>query len=445
MVPARRRSGRHGIRSLRGLMTDTPPLRRAYDNPVDARALEQAMVIARSGDAAERRKLAARADMPPELLFFLAEDADDGVRRAVAKNPSTPRRADTFLARDPDETVRQSVAVRVALDVAGIGSERRSQHRKITLEVMETLALDAAEKVRSRLSNAVKDAASAPPEVIRRVIEVLARDTALEVAGPVLQHSPLLSDEFLIGIIKAPRNTGAVTAVSRRDGVSSRVSDAVAASGDDAAIAALLANDSAQIREATLDSLIDLAPSRPTWHAPLVARPKLSAGHVGKLARFVAMALVEELRKRTDLDDEASAQLADAMSKRIEEAGTRTTATTAEGTRALAMHGQGQLDEMALGEALTAGRRAFVIAALSVRSGLTEAVVHSMMSSGNAKAVTALSWKAGMSMEFAEQLQLRLAYIEPKDVLRATYGTRYPLEDEQLEWQIKMAAEGGAQ
>lgn len=337
------------------------------------------------------------------------------------------------------------MAARVALDVAGIGSERRSQHRKITLEVMETLALDAAEKVRSRLSNAVKDAASAPPEVIRRMIEVLARDTALEVAGPVLQHSPLLSDEFLIGVIKAPRNSGAVTAVSRRDGVSTRVSDAVAASGDDAAIAALLANDSAQIREATLDSLIDLAPSRPTWHAPLVARPKLSAGHVGKLARFVAMALVEELRKRTDLDEAASAQLADAMSKRIEEAGTRTTATTAEGTRALSMHGQGQLDEMALGEALTAGRRAFVIAALSVRSGLTEAVVHSMMSSGNAKAVTALSWKAGMSMEFAEQLQLRLAYIEPKDVLRAVYGTRYPLDDEQLEWQIKMAAEGGAQ
>jgi hypothetical protein len=83
-------------------MTETPPLRRAGDNPVDARALEQAMVIARSGDAAERRKLAARTDMPPELLFFLAEDADDGVRRAVAKNPSTPRRADTFLARDSD-------------------------------------------------------------------------------------------------------------------------------------------------------------------------------------------------------------------------------------------------------------------------------------------------------------------------------------------------------
>ena len=69
--------------------------------------------------------------------------------------------------------------------------------------------------------------------------------------------------------------------------------------------------------------------------------------------------------------------------------------------------------------------------------------MHSMMSSGNAKAVTALAWKAGMTMEFAEQLQLRLAYIEPRDVLRAAYGTRYALDDEQLDWQVSMFADGG--
>ena len=48
-----------------------------------------------------------------------------------------------------------------------------------------------------------------------------------------------------------------------------------------------------------------------------------------------------------------------------------------------------------------------------------------------------------MTMEFAEQLQLRLAYIEPRDVLRAAYGTRYALDDEQLDWQVSMFADGG--
>ena len=49
-----------------------------------------------------------------------------------------------------------------------------------------------------------------------------------------------------------------------------------------------------------------------------------------------------------------------------------------------------------------------------------------------------------MSMEFAEQLQLRLAYIVPRDVLRAGYATRYPLDDEQLEWQVRKFSEGKA-
>ena len=422
-------------------MTEKLPRRRAEDAVADPIARERAMEIARTGDVASRRALAKRRDLAPELLFYLAEDDDVVVRRSVAANASTPRHAHEFLARDRDEAVRATVAERVGAEVAGLQDERRAQYRRITVEVMESLAVDAAEKVRRRLAEAIKDADNAPPEVIRRVIEVLARDTAHEVAGPVLEHSPLLSDDFLIGAVEAPANAGAVTSISRRRGVSSRVSDAVAASGDDGAIAALLANESAQIREATLDRLIDMAPEKPGWHAPLVARPKLSAGHVGKLARFVAMALVEELRSRTDLDEDASARLAEAMSRRIEEAGGRSPAGAERG-RALSMHSEGELDELSLSEALTAGRRAFVMAALSVRSGLPEPVVHSMMSSGSAKAVTALAWRAGMTMEFAEQLQLRLAYIEPRDVLRASYGTRFPLDDEQLDWQVRMYAEG---
>jgi len=419
-------------------MTDFPPRRRADDALSDPRFTERAMAIARGGDVEARRRLAATADLPPELLFYLAEDTDLGVRRMVAANPGTPRHADEFLVRDSDDQVRASVAARLGAETSLLQGERRSKHRRITLEVMETLALDTAEKVRARLAEAVKDADTAPPEVVRRVIEVLARDTALEVAGPVLEHSPLLSDDFLIGIIAGPRNAGAVTAISRRRGVSGRLSDAVAGSGDDAAIAALLANDSAQIREETLDSLIDQAPARTAWHAPLVARPKLSAGHVGKLARFVASALVEELCRRTDLGPEASAALTDVMSRLIEgDTPTPKGAPGGDRGRAIAMHGSGQLDELSVTEALAAGRRAFVVAALAVRSGLPEPVVHSMVSSGSPKAVTALAWKAGMSVDFAEQLQLRLAYVEPRDLLRGV-GAGYALDEEQLDWQIKM-------
>src|SRR3546814_16193775 len=91
------------------------------------------------------------------------------------------------------------------------------------------------------------------------------------------------------------------------------------------------------------------------------------------------------------------------MSRRIEEESARATPASAERTQALSMHGEGKLDELSLSEALTAGRRAFVLAALSVRAGLPEAPVHSTMSSGNARAVTALAWQAGLDMELATQ------------------------------------------
>lgn len=383
------------------------------------------MEIARNGGTADRCALAGRADVPPELLFFLAEDKDAPVRRAVAANVNTPRQADDFLAQDEDEEVRAAVAEKLGVFAPDVVDERRSQQRTLTIGVLESLALDAAVKVRARLADSIKDVDTAPAEVISGVIEVLARDAAIEVAGPVLEHSNLLSDEVLVDIIGAPSNTGSVSAISRRQGVSTRVTDAIASSGDDAAIAVLLGNESAQIREETLDRLIEQAPPKPDWHAPLVARPKLAGRQIGRLSDFVASALIEQLSRRSDLDPETSKQLQVAMAQRLEQEG-KGGATAG-----------GGLTEEDLAQAVASGRRAKVISTLASMTGYKEPIVHSILNSGSAKAVTSLAWKAGLSMSFAEQLQLRLAYIAERDSLRAEYGG-YPLSEEDMAWQLGM-------
>lgn len=381
------------------------------------------MEIARTGTVTERCALAGRIDVPPELLFFLAEDPDAAVRRAVAANVNTPRQADDFLAQDEDDGVRGAIAEKVGVLAPEVLDERRSQQRTLTIGVLEALALDAAVKVRARLAESIKDVDSAPPEVISGVIEVLARDAAIEVAGPILEHSSLLSDDVLVEIISAPANTDSVSAISRRQGVSTKVTDAIAISGDDAAIAVLLGNESAQIREETLDRLIEDAPSKPSWHAPLVARPKLAGRQVGKLSAFVASALVEQLSMRSDLDPETSKHLQAVMAQRLEEGG-----SASEG---------GGLTEEDVAQAVAAGRRAKVISTIAAMTGYKEPIVHSILNSGSAKAVTALSWKAGLSMSLAEQLQLRLAYISERDLLREKRGT-YPLSEEDMTWQLGM-------
>ena len=54
--------------------------------------------LARDGDAAVRVHLAAREDVRPEVLYFLAEDDSAEVRGCIAANLSTPRQADLVLA-----------------------------------------------------------------------------------------------------------------------------------------------------------------------------------------------------------------------------------------------------------------------------------------------------------------------------------------------------------
>jgi uncharacterized protein (DUF2336 family) len=420
------------------------PERRKEAKSLSGESLLEATRIARGEDPVARRDLATRTDLPPELLFFLAEDKNTMVRRAVAANPMTPRRADQFLATDADEGVRESVASKMAEVANELEGERRESQRTLGLEVLETLARDTTEQVRARLSEALGDVETAPPEVVSRVIEVLARDTVIEVAGPILERSPLLSDDLLVELVQSPRAEGARARISSRRMVSERVSDAIVGTDDDEAISALLSNETAQIREETLDSLIDLAPSKSSWHAPLVRRPKLAARQVDRLSEFVATALVTELSNRTDIDPESSKRLHELVTQKIEEAGAprrKMTAADRERARAVELHGANKLDAAMIEDSLRKGKRAFVLAALSVLSELEETVVHAMISSGNARAVTALAWKSSLPMSVAEQLQRQLAYVPSDKIIEAGIRGEYPIEDDVLTLQLELYTE----
>jgi len=411
-------------------------------------AYEAAMRIAEGEDPKERLKLASSEQVAPEILYYLAEDEDPRVRLAVARNPNTPRHADNFLARDGDVDVRSELAGKIARLTPDLDAEQRAAIRKMTVEVLETLARDEMTRVRSMISETLKDVPMAPPEVVSRVIETLARDEDIQVSGPLLENSPLLSDAVLLEIIDSPPVQGAVTAISRRWEVSTEVSDAIIDTDEEPAIVSLLRNESAQIREEALDRLIETAASRPGLHEPLVRRPRLSSANAVKLAKFVAVALVAELKRRDELDDHTSGLLSEELARRIEEdpaaaVGLESDNPVDERNAAIRLHNNGQLTDKVVSVALASGRRAFLMAALSLRSGLEEPVVHSLISSRNAKAVTALAWKAELNMGFALQLQLRLGNVEPRSAIRPDQDGRFPLSEEDMNWQIDLVAESG--
>jgi uncharacterized protein (DUF2336 family) len=400
---------------------------------------EKAKRLAAADSRAKRLRLAARDDVQPEILYFLAEDPDAEVRRTVAANDAAPVHAGLLLVGDPDGDVRCSLARRIARLAPGIDAEDRDSIRAMVDDLLQRLAEDQLPRVRRIVAEELKACANVPAAVIRR----LAEDPDLAVAGPVLEFSPLLDDATLLALIRNAPADGALAAIARRAGLSGPVSDAIAGADDIGAIAALLGNRSAQIREETLDALVERAIDIEDWHAPLVRRPALSQQAMRALSRFVAGALLDELAARDDIDAETAAVLAEAVNRRLdaEDAGISAAGREAPGedpaARAERLFAAGALDEATVAGALGKGERGFVTRALALLSGLSEESVQQAVSLASAKGVTAIAWKAGLGMRTAVQLQLRLARIPPPRVLQARAGTDYPLTEEEMRWQIE--------
>ncbi len=389
--------------------------------PKSAPSYEESKRLAADADPAARADLASCPDLRPEILYYLCEDPSSEVRRRAALNERTPALANLILARDSDENVRRIIAGKVAKLLPHLGGQGQAQAERHVVETLELLARDQAIRVRQILAEALRDLTEAPPAVIRR----LARDAEDVVACPVLEFSPLLTDQDLLEIIGEGCAQTRLSAISRRQELGETVADAIVATHDRAVVAALLGNTSAQIREETLDALIDQASGVSVWHEPLVGRPKLSPRMVRKLAAFVAENLLRRLQDRKELDDETARLVSEEVRRRVSEdaaAGPQT--------------GQSQPDEDRLLEALAGGDRALVRELLVQLSATDEAAVERILASGSAKGITALAWKAGLGMRVATQLQLRMGGIPPGDVLHARDGVDYPLTDDEMTWQI---------
>ena len=408
--------------------------RSAPQVPQEGLTYEESKRLLSDGDAQVRAELAARNDIRPEILYYLAGDESATVRRRVAGNPCTPGQADLLLACDRDQDVRGDLAQKVArlLPELSAGDLRLSD--SLVVETLELLSQDQATRVRGVLAKTLKDLEAAPPSVIQR----LARDEEAVVACPVLEFSPILSEADLLEIIAETGVSAKLTAISRRDGLGARVSDAIAASDDEGAIAALLSNHGAQIREETLDQLVERARGVTDWHAPLVHRPHLSANTAHKLASFVAHNLLDRLRQREGLDAETLRAVDEELQRRLQSEAPEDDGDDATAEQVAAMFAAGELNEGVLVEALLTGDRAFLRHAFARLADLPTKVIEKILIGGSAKGQTALVWRAGLTMAFATKLQLHVGGIPPQQVIKPGAEADFPLSREDMEWQLEL-------
>jgi uncharacterized protein (DUF2336 family) len=382
---------------------------------------------------AARDALASRTDAAPEVLFFLASEGSLKARRAVARNTAAPAHANRILAEDNDEDVRAELARKIGRLLPDLPEEASGKMRALTIETLERLAQDQLPRVRAILAEEIKALDCVP----KNVIDMLARDVEEEVAAPILEYSPLLSDADLVEIISSAQAHFTLTAIAQRKPLGAHVSAAIAEALDVPAVTALLANSSAQIREQTLDKIIDHGSRIAEWHLPLVLRNDLSQRAIRRIAGFVSAALLDRLSARDGLDKETKSLLAKRVRARIDEPvdEVRDPAAQAQSDVAL-LHKEGRLDDSAVERAAEAGKREFVIAALALLARAPIETARRIIQSGTAKPAVALVWRAKLSMRVAFKVQSLVMRLKGGELLPARDGVDFPLSEDEMLWHL---------
>ncbi len=404
---------------------------------------DKAKELAQSDDPAVRAALAERKDLSPELLYFLAEDTSADVRRAVAVNESAPRQTDVLLAHDDDEDVRSSLAQKIAQVAPGLSQEASEKVRIQTHQALEMLANDQISKVRAILSEALKDVVDAPPDIIKR----LANDIEIEVSGPVLEFSPVLTEQDLVEIIESGPAVGGVAAIARREGVTESLADAIIQTDDVEGIADLLGNNSAQIREEALDDLIDRADNQELWQPPLVARKQLPEGAAQRMAGFIAENLLEELSKRADFDAPTMAAVKDIVRDRLGGEGGQDKKALSAGfdflkiepplDTAKRLNDAGKLHDKVVVKALQAGDHAFVFAAMIERAGVDLPLARKIFVEKNAAGIVALLGRAKMPASMVTMVQQQMGRIAPSEIIEPEDDSTFPMSQDDIDWNIE--------
>ncbi len=390
------------------------------------RLLEQRAQVAQD-------ELASRTDAGENVLHYLAKNGAAATRRAVAANPAASPESNRLLADDEEDDVRVELAGKIGRLFPGLLLTEKKHLRDLTIETLEQLARDVEPRVRAVLAEEIKHLDCVPKNIVKR----LAHDVEVMVCTPIIEYSPLLSDTDLLEIVAVAHANAMLAAVARRKGLSSEVSDAVVATRDTTAITALLANIDARLRKKTLDTIVSRAAEVAEWHGPLVLRTELSPRAIRRIATFVASALIDLLASRHELDEGTRTHLAQQLNKRQRQEATTAGRPPVDAFADVeAARRAGKLDDAFVAAAAEACQKETVARALSVLAKIDEILVRRILDSGSAKAVTALCWRANLSMRIAFKLQNSIMRLKGSDLLPARGGIDFPMNEDEMRWHL---------
>lgn len=207
----------------------------------------------------------------------------------------TPMDVERLLHDDSPDS-RASVLEKIALNYND--EHFKGRERDIAEQVFRLLMKDVALRVRETLAERIKDNVNVPRDIVLH----LANDVE-SVANPVLISSKVLSDADLVSIVEKSHDMGKLLAISKREVVSHRVSDALVETRYAQVMTSLLANDGATLTDRAFEKIAEDFRNDSAVIEAMAQKPKLPITVVERIITQVSAAVAQELKGQYKLSD----------------------------------------------------------------------------------------------------------------------------------------------
>lgn len=202
------------------------------------------------------------------------------------------------LAQETSSEKRRALLEGVSDLFLGDGPGLQPHEQELAGEILERIVGDVEQQYRAELSERFADLSNAPHAFIKK----LAADV-IDVAGPVLRRSGVLSDTDLVEIVRAQGPDHQV-AVAERPVVSETVSAALVNHADDRALVSLARNTGAEISRHSMEQFVARSEHSEVLHEPLLSRADLPEDLVHEMFWWVSSVLKREILTRVDVPED---------------------------------------------------------------------------------------------------------------------------------------------
>jgi len=195
------------------------------------------------------------------------------------------------LANEPSSAKRREL-LRGVTDLLFAADGGNAVEMALFDQVLGQLAGDMEEAVQIELATRLGEAPTAPRGLSRTLAS-----SSIAVAEPILRSSSALTDEDLLHVART-QGQDHLRAISQRSTVSSVVSDAIVARGDDDTLGVLLRNEGAVLSRQAHETVVDRAAANPALHEAVIDRHSLPVDLLNEMYFVVEARLRDRIMEK---------------------------------------------------------------------------------------------------------------------------------------------------